>query len=304
MKVLLIGHNRSGTTLTWTITQSLLGFDRIAAGRLVDAGTSEASDLFYSFSTLGSYNRSLVSKKDSCIKGIESRFQIPHDTSRLPNNTSFRVNGISTLYSGDLSEFDKIILIRRQPRELIRSNLNDVPPAFDLFNIDTSIAMRDFLTDSCRQKEEWKYDIPSHLNCDYAKEIYDINPNVDVCCVDFEHLLQDPKRVISDLCMYLAVERAIDDINAVIERSFWRSHSKWKSNYVDRKSSQLEGKALVGYGLNDLNLLSTYKTMVFCGEFQIKVTGPSKKSLSSDKFDLHIDSSSGIVKTLKLELRG
>ena len=122
MRILVIGHNRSGTTLILFILMKLLKYQKIDINKLIDDSSNKLDKKdFIGFPSL---SKATISRHIITNDSISytTKFNCIYSLKNLPENSIFRVNQLSKEDLELLSYFD-IVIHQRIRLDLLLSNL-------------------------------------------------------------------------------------------------------------------------------------------------------------------------------------
>ena len=281
MKLLIIGHNRSGTTLIANILMKLFKYKKVDINKLIcKINNHFKDDDFVGFPSLSKATISSL-KKDNDIISFTTKFNCIFDLGKLPNNCIFRVNQVDSEDISLLAYFDAVIHIKRSRAELLCSNLLDLPPAFELFNL-VDLKMRENIALKCLKDIKWINKINRQLDND--NQIFEKVKNYSnrFHCMSFGDLINNPKNTLVHLINELKLNISLKNIDEVLLTTLNKPLSKWRTHLND---SSIDLKNKIIFGLNNYEnekstqdkyirinkILVVYKKILYNSEFSISL---------------------------------
>lgn len=281
MRILVIGHNRSGTTLILFILMKLLKYQKIDINKLIDDSSNKLDKKdFIGFPSLSKATISRHIKTNDSIS-YTTKFNCIYSLKNLPENSIFRVNQLSKEDLELLSYFDIVIHIKRIRLDLLLSNLLDLPPAFEILSL-INFKTREKIAKGCISDIGWLSKMNKGFNID--NEIFEAAQQnaTKHFCLNFENLIKNPKNVLMRLINELELKICLDDLDQVLINTINKPLSTWKTHLNDSSEDlkskiklmlqeiDLEAKSSMPQNDSNVNeILVKYKKLIYNSEFSL-----------------------------------
>ena len=190
MKVLIIGNNRSGTTLVSKIIIKILNYPSFSPYILLNNNIKFLKrNSSIGYPSLHSASISNYEVEESTgSKSFTSFYTDNYEIKNLPKDCVFRCNQIMPNSFNKLSQFDYIINVQRSSDSILISNVLDLPPAFEKLSLINKQVNRERISLDILKDSSWIKSLESQLKKDsnYINQIMPIIPNSFI--VNFENL--------------------------------------------------------------------------------------------------------------------
>lgn len=293
MKILVIGPNRSGTTLLWKSLQCLLNYSSFNIQGFFSDYIIDDLDLnskrYISIPTIDKFAYSTLYSSETS-KFYNTQFALDYPCHLLPNNCLLRVNHIDYQQIDYLQSFDLVFFIMRDFDSLYSSNLRDLPPAFEALDIQSP--SRDILSSICLLDEEWSHILMSYLKTQHTIQMNCAESINNSVTVSFKNLLDDHILLLRSFSEKLELQFTDSQLIQISKSLLFKSQSRWSTHYTGglkfHKHSKFNNSLSLEENILDRDLLNplfflfaNYKKLLFCGEFNLPVSGEMLKLSTS-----------------------
>jgi len=279
VKLLVLGSNRSGTTLLWKSINALYPTPNFSIASLYsNSCLTEPKDNACIYYSLPSFSSSAISfhSQSEADTSFSSHFNFELNLSKLPANCIVRINQLTPECLSLLDIFDHVFVVTRSEESLLLSNLLDLPPAFEALSL--ARVSRVDLAKACALDRYWLQCLHHYIRSQESiielLKLYTSKLSV----IDFETLVSEHTSTLTRFSKRLGLSCSPSSLSDISSSLLFRSQSRWSSHYRDSTNNSPDSKPSLkellsgGADITDspsfLHLLASYKKFLFCGEFR------------------------------------